>query len=65
MFNNSPMQWLNHQYVCYYNLKFKHACMQKAEMNHQRQLCVQMVSNSCVISGGLLASILTIIIHVV
>ena len=39
--------------------------MQKPEMNHQRQLWEQMMSNSCVISDRLLASILTIIVHVV
>ena len=38
--------------------------MQKPGANHQRQFWEQMVLNSCVISGRLLASILTIIVHV-
>ena len=39
--------------------------MQKPEMNHRRQLWEQVMSNICVISDRLLASILTIIVHVV
>ena len=67
LLDNSPRQWLNHQHKCYYHLKFKHiyTCTQKPGMNHRRQLWKQMVSNSCVISSRLLASILTIIVHMV
>ena len=28
-----PRGWLNHQYKCDYHLKFKHNCIQKAEMH--------------------------------
>ena len=51
-------QWLNHQHKCYCCLKFKHTCMQKSGMNHQRKLWEQMVSSRCVVRDCLLALIL-------